>query len=148
MVTESGRALGRVAEVLPYPAQDLWRVVDEDGTETLVPAVEELVVSVDIAGGRAVVRDAARADGSRRGGLEPGDLRQLRRLLQDVALAVSLHEPAALEVGHDARDVLAAAAAEAGEVGVGERRNRCARRGKFRRARACPSAGAAWRPAP
>jgi len=57
VVTESGRALGSIAEVLPYPAQDLWRVVATDGTETLVPAVEELVVSVDIAGGRAVVRE-------------------------------------------------------------------------------------------
>lgn len=57
VVTESGRALGRIAEVLPYPAQDLWRVVAEDGTETLVPAVEELVVSVDISGGCAVVRE-------------------------------------------------------------------------------------------
>ena len=57
VVTESGRALGTIAEVLPYPSQDLWRVVAEDGAETLVPAVDELVVSVDIAGGRAVVRD-------------------------------------------------------------------------------------------
>jgi 16S rRNA processing protein RimM len=57
VVTESGRALGSIADVLPYPAQDLWRVIADDGTETLVPAVEELVVSVDIAGGRAVVRE-------------------------------------------------------------------------------------------
>ena len=57
VVTESGLPLGSIAEVLPYPAQDLWRVVAADGTETLVPAVEELVVSVDIAGGRAVVRE-------------------------------------------------------------------------------------------
>ncbi len=57
VVTESGRALGRIAEVLPYPSQDLWRLVAEDGTETLIPAVADLVVSVDIPGGRAVVRD-------------------------------------------------------------------------------------------
>jgi 16S rRNA processing protein RimM len=57
VVTESGRALGTIDEVLPYPAQDLWRVVADDGTETLVPAVDDLVVSVDIDGGRAVVRD-------------------------------------------------------------------------------------------
>ena len=57
VLTESGRALGTIEEVLPYPAQDLWRVVADDGSETLVPAVGDLVVSVDIAGGRAVVRD-------------------------------------------------------------------------------------------
>jgi len=57
VVTESGRPLGTIDEVLPYPAQDLWRVVADDGVETLLPAVDDLVVSVDIAGGRAVVRD-------------------------------------------------------------------------------------------
>jgi len=55
--TESGRALGTIEEVLPYPAQDLWRVVAEDGSETLIPAAQELVVSVDIGAGHAVVRD-------------------------------------------------------------------------------------------
>jgi 16S rRNA processing protein RimM len=57
VTTESGRALGAIAEVLPYPAQDLWRVVADDGAETLIPAAAELVVSVDIGAGRAVVRD-------------------------------------------------------------------------------------------
>jgi 16S rRNA processing protein RimM len=55
--TESGRALGAVAEVLAYPAQDLWRVVDEGGVETLIPAVDAFIVSVDLAGRSAVVRD-------------------------------------------------------------------------------------------
>ena len=99
VTTESGRALGTIAEVLPYPAQDLWRVVADDGTETLIPAVEELVVSVDIGGRSRRRAGRSRADGARRAGLEPGDLRELRRLLQHVALAVALHEPAALEVG-------------------------------------------------
>jgi 16S rRNA processing protein RimM len=55
--TESGRELGTVAEVLAYPAQDLWRVVDEEGAETLIPAVDAFIVSVDLAGRSAVVRD-------------------------------------------------------------------------------------------
>ena len=55
--TESGRPLGTVAEVLAYPAQDLWRVVDDEGTETLIPAVDAFIVSVDLAGRSAVVRD-------------------------------------------------------------------------------------------
>lgn len=55
--TESGRQLGAVAEVLAYPAQDLWRVVDEQGVETLIPAVDAFIVSVDLDGRQAVVRD-------------------------------------------------------------------------------------------
>jgi 16S rRNA processing protein RimM len=54
--TDDGRRLGRVAEVLAYPAQDLWRIVNDDGGETLVPVVDELVLSVDLEARRAVVR--------------------------------------------------------------------------------------------
>ena len=43
--------------MLAYPAQDLWRVVDEDGTETLIPVVDAFIVSVDLSGRTAVVRD-------------------------------------------------------------------------------------------
>ena len=56
VATEDGRDLGVVREVLDYPAHDLWRIVAEDGTEILLPAVGDLVVSVDVEGGRAVVR--------------------------------------------------------------------------------------------
>jgi 16S rRNA processing protein RimM len=55
--TESGRSLGTVAEVLAYPAQDLWRVVADDGSETLIPVVDAFILSVDLAGRSAVVRD-------------------------------------------------------------------------------------------
>jgi 16S rRNA processing protein RimM len=55
--TESGRTLGTVAEVLAYPAHDLWRVVDDEGGETLIPAVDAFIVSVDLAGRSAVVRE-------------------------------------------------------------------------------------------
>ena len=57
VVTERGRSLGQIEEVLPYPAQDLWRIVDEAGVETLLPAVDAFVVSVDLEAGCAVVRD-------------------------------------------------------------------------------------------
>ena len=57
VTTESGRALGRVDEVLAYPAHDIWRVVADDDTETLIPAVEAFVVSVDATARSAVVRD-------------------------------------------------------------------------------------------
>jgi 16S rRNA processing protein RimM len=48
VVTGSGRELGRVAEVIPNPANDLWVVVDDDGNETLVPALRDLLTDIDI----------------------------------------------------------------------------------------------------
>ena len=59
VVTEGGRELGTIAEVLDYPAHDVWRIVDAAGRETLVPAVDAFVVSVDLDARRAVVRDVA-----------------------------------------------------------------------------------------
>ena len=57
VLTESGRDLGVVAEVIPNPANDLWVAVDGAGTETLVPALRDLIVEVDVAGKRILVRD-------------------------------------------------------------------------------------------
>jgi len=53
VVTEDGRSLGPVREVLANPANDVW--VTEDGA--LIPAVREVVVEVDLEAGRAVIRD-------------------------------------------------------------------------------------------
>jgi 16S rRNA processing protein RimM len=53
---DDGRDLGTVREVLAYPAHDLWRIVAEDGSEILVPAVDEFLLEVDLEEGRAVVR--------------------------------------------------------------------------------------------
>jgi 16S rRNA processing protein RimM len=57
VVTESGRALGAIDDVIANPANDLWSAVDADGTETLIPALREFVVDVDIERRRVVVRD-------------------------------------------------------------------------------------------
>jgi 16S rRNA processing protein RimM len=57
IVTEAGLQLGIVSEVIPNPANDLWVAVDADGTETLVPALRDLIVEVDVAGKRILVRD-------------------------------------------------------------------------------------------
>ncbi|MGH2540085.1 MAG: ribosome maturation factor RimM [Actinomycetota bacterium] len=57
VVTESGRSLGSVAEVIPNPANDLWVAVDDEGVETLVPAIRDVIVDVDVAGKRILVRD-------------------------------------------------------------------------------------------
>jgi 16S rRNA processing protein RimM len=53
LVTEGGRALGRIGEVLENPANDVW--VTDQGA--MVPAVREIVLEVDLAAGRAVIRD-------------------------------------------------------------------------------------------
>ncbi len=57
VVTEGGRDLGVVAEVIANPANDLWVAVDDAGTETLVPALSALLREVDVVGKRILVRD-------------------------------------------------------------------------------------------
>ncbi len=56
VVTESGRSLGPIKEVVHTPANDVWTTDGLDG-EGLVPALKDIVVSVDIEGRRVVVRD-------------------------------------------------------------------------------------------
>ena len=48
VLTEAGREVGRVTRVEQAPAQDLWVV--------LIPAVAEIVLEVDLARGRVVIR--------------------------------------------------------------------------------------------
>jgi 16S rRNA processing protein RimM len=57
VVTVSGRSLGAIADVIGNPANDLWAAVDEAGTETLIPAIREFVVEVDLDAGRILVGD-------------------------------------------------------------------------------------------
>jgi 16S rRNA processing protein RimM len=52
VVTEDDRRLGRVVEVQANPANDLW-VTD---TGAVIPAVREIVIEVDLAAGRVVIR--------------------------------------------------------------------------------------------
>ena len=56
VVTESGRSLGRVVEVVPNPANDLW-VARVGEVETLIPALRDVLVSVDVEARRIVVRE-------------------------------------------------------------------------------------------
>ncbi|MGH8776794.1 MAG: ribosome maturation factor RimM [Jiangellaceae bacterium] len=56
VVTVDGSDVGRVAEVLHLPGQDLLAVRRPDATEVLVPFVTEIVPDVDIAAGRVVVQ--------------------------------------------------------------------------------------------
>jgi 16S rRNA processing protein RimM len=54
--TASGQGLGRIAEVLERPANDVW-VSREGPLEHLIPATRDAVVEVDLDGGRVVVAD-------------------------------------------------------------------------------------------
>ncbi|MBO0705097.1 MAG: 16S rRNA processing protein RimM [Candidatus Dormibacteraeota bacterium] len=56
VVTESGRRLGTITEILERPANDVWLVQGDRG-ETLVPAVRDAVQEVDLPAGRVTVGD-------------------------------------------------------------------------------------------
>lgn len=55
--TVSGRILGSIREVIPNPANDLWVAVDDAGRETLVPALADLLIDVDVAARTILVDD-------------------------------------------------------------------------------------------
>jgi 16S rRNA processing protein RimM len=57
VVTESGRSLGSIRDVIHTQANDVWSAVDPEGLETLVPAIADVVVSVDVRARRVVVRE-------------------------------------------------------------------------------------------
>jgi 16S rRNA processing protein RimM len=55
VVTEDGREVGRVTGIEQSPAHDLWVVAGPE-REHLIPAVPDIVVDVDLAAGRVVIR--------------------------------------------------------------------------------------------
>jgi len=55
VTTEDGRLVGRVTGIEHSGAQDLW-VVAGEGREHLIPAVADIVLDVDVAAGRVVIR--------------------------------------------------------------------------------------------
>ena len=57
VITEAGRDLGEVTEVIANPANDLWVATDAEGAETLIPAIRDVVVDVALDAKRIVVRD-------------------------------------------------------------------------------------------
>ena len=55
VTTEDGQLVGRLARIEHSTGHDLW-VVEHDGREHLIPAVPEIVIDVDVAAGRVVIR--------------------------------------------------------------------------------------------
>jgi 16S rRNA processing protein RimM len=56
VVTEGGRSLGVIREVVHGEANDIW-VTGSTEDEVLVPALKDVIVSVDVAAKRVVVRE-------------------------------------------------------------------------------------------
>jgi 16S rRNA processing protein RimM len=52
--SEDGRLLGTIAEIVPMPANDLWRVEGE--VEFLLPAIAQVIVKVDMKERKVIVR--------------------------------------------------------------------------------------------
>lgn len=55
VVTDEGLEVGRVTRIERAGGQDLW-VVGSDGRERLIPAVPDIVIEVDLAARRIVIR--------------------------------------------------------------------------------------------
>jgi 16S rRNA processing protein RimM len=55
--TDTGRALGTVSDVIHTAANDVWSAVDDEGVETLIPVLKEVILEVDMDAKRIVVRE-------------------------------------------------------------------------------------------
>ncbi|MCE3029144.1 MULTISPECIES: ribosome maturation factor RimM [unclassified Streptomyces] len=55
VVTEDGVEVGRITEISHLPSQDLFIVERPDGTEVMIPFVEEIVAEIDLEEQRAVI---------------------------------------------------------------------------------------------
>ncbi len=56
VVTESGDRLGSLAEIIETGANDVYVVRDDEGKETLIPALKDVVPEIDLEQHRMVVR--------------------------------------------------------------------------------------------
>lgn len=57
VATDTGRALGTLTEVIHTAANDVWSVLGPTSAETLIPVLNDVLVSVDVTGRRVVVRE-------------------------------------------------------------------------------------------
>jgi 16S rRNA processing protein RimM len=55
--TDTGRALGTIRDVIHTAANDVWSAVDDEGVETLVPVLKDVILDVDMNAKRIVVRE-------------------------------------------------------------------------------------------
>jgi 16S rRNA processing protein RimM len=57
VVTEEGRMVGTIEEIVRGPANDVWVARGEDGEDVLVPAIRDVVTGVNVGERRIVVRE-------------------------------------------------------------------------------------------
>ncbi|CAM5525970.1 ribosome maturation factor RimM [Streptomyces spiroverticillatus] len=55
VVLADGTLIGRISEITHLPSQDLFIVEREDGSEVMIPFVEEIVTGIDLEEQRAVI---------------------------------------------------------------------------------------------
>ncbi|MBD0840086.1 ribosome maturation factor RimM [Streptomyces sp. TRM68416] len=55
VVTKDGAEVGRITEISHLPSQDLFIVERPDGSEVMIPFVEEIVTEIDLAEQKAVI---------------------------------------------------------------------------------------------
>lgn len=55
MVLADGTEIGRITEISHLPSQDLFIVERPDGSEVMIPFVEEIVTEIDLEEQRAVI---------------------------------------------------------------------------------------------
>ncbi|MFH8939047.1 ribosome maturation factor RimM [Streptomyces griseosporeus] len=55
VVLADGTEVGRITEISHLPTQDLFIVERPDGTEVMIPFVEEIVTEIDLEGQKAVI---------------------------------------------------------------------------------------------
>jgi len=53
--SDTGEALGRLAEILQTGANDVYVIRDQAGNELLVPAIEDVIRSIDLAQARMII---------------------------------------------------------------------------------------------
>jgi 16S rRNA processing protein RimM len=56
VVTSDGEELGQITDIIETGANDVYVVTTPDGAEHLIPAIEDVIQSVDVAEGLMVVR--------------------------------------------------------------------------------------------
>lgn len=62
VVDEAGNPLGTLTDILETGANDVYVVRDESGKETLIPALRDVVLDIDLERGRMTVRPLRYAD--------------------------------------------------------------------------------------
>jgi len=54
---EAGRILGSIVDVESYPANDVYVMRSESGKEELIPAVKDVVLSINLDAGKMIIRE-------------------------------------------------------------------------------------------